>query len=74
MAAVSVAELEPLAVFHERVAAVGLRMSDTPGRLLPEDWTDHRRRAQTQGIIVAPAAWKSLVHWARRLGVDVPEP
>ena len=72
VAAVSVPEMEPLEVFHERVAAVGRGMSDTPGRLLPEEWADHRRRAQTQGIIVAPAAWKSLVQWARRLGVDVP--
>ena len=45
-----------------------------PGRLLPEDWEAHRRRVQQQGVVVEPAAWKSLAHRAHRLAVDCPDP
>jgi LDH2 family malate/lactate/ureidoglycolate dehydrogenase len=76
VAAVSVTALEPLSAFHERVAAAGRGMLATPGpgRLLPEDWEAHRRRAREEGVMVTPAAWKSLAHRARQFSIGVPDP
>ena len=71
--AVSVAAVEPLATFQERVAAwTGL--AEFPGHLLPQDWDQHRREARADGIAIVPSAWKSLHAWARRLGIEVPAP
>jgi LDH2 family malate/lactate/ureidoglycolate dehydrogenase len=75
VAAVSINAMEPLSAFHDRVAAGRERLA-AAGRagLLPEEWEAHRRRAQQQGVMVDPAAWKSLVHRAHRLNIDVPRP
>jgi LDH2 family malate/lactate/ureidoglycolate dehydrogenase len=74
VAAVSVAAVEPLAAFHQRVAAAWFERDEAPGRLLPHAWEAHRREARTRGIAIAPPAWKSLNEWARRLTVEVPDP
>lgn len=75
VAAAAVTAVESLSAFHERVAA-GRRKLAAAGAsgLLPEEWEAHRRRARHQGIVVDPAAWKSLVHRANRLAVEVPSP
>jgi hypothetical protein len=62
-----------MATDHQRLAAVGRGIAPAAGRLVPESWEAHRRRVQQHGVVVEPAAWKSLTHWARRLSVDVPE-
>ncbi|MGP0062412.1 MAG: Ldh family oxidoreductase [Isosphaeraceae bacterium] len=72
--AISVAAVEPLSAFHQRVAAAWYGLDEAPGRLLPDAWDAHRREARTQGVAIAPTAWKSLNHWAQRLGVEVPGP
>ncbi len=76
VAAVSVDAMEPLSTFRDRVADARKRLADAagPGGLLPEDRELHRRRVQQQGVCVEPAAWKALVHRARRLAIDVPGP
>ena len=74
VAAASVPALATLAGDRERLLAVSRGMSPAAGRLLPEAWESRRRQAQRNGIVIEPAAWKSLTHWARRLSVDVPDP
>jgi hypothetical protein len=66
--------MESLATWHERLAALGDRMPAAPGRLPPDAWEARRRRVQQEGVVVEPAAWKSLAHWAHRCSVDVPDP
>jgi hypothetical protein len=74
VAALSVPAIESLTSWHERLAALGGAISPAPGRLSPEEWEGRRHRAQQEGVIVEPAAWKSLARWAHRLSVDVPGP
>jgi hypothetical protein len=73
LAAVSVTAWEPLAAFHERVAALHDR-DETPGRLVPAVWDAQRREARERGIAVPASAWKSLNEWAQRLAVEIPSP
>jgi LDH2 family malate/lactate/ureidoglycolate dehydrogenase len=72
--AVSASALGPPATDLERLLAGGRGMSAAAGRLLPETWESRRRQVQQTGVVVEPAAWKSFVHWAHRLAVDVPDP
>jgi LDH2 family malate/lactate/ureidoglycolate dehydrogenase len=73
VAAVSVAAIEPLAAFHQRVAAWD-GLEEAPGRLLPDAWDARRREARARGIAIPLPAWKSLNQWAQRLAVEVPGP
>ena len=72
LAAVSVTAWEPLAAFHERVAAALNDQAETPARLLPRDWDARRREAQDLGIAVPVPIWKSLNEWAQRVAVEIP--
>jgi LDH2 family malate/lactate/ureidoglycolate dehydrogenase len=72
--AVAIAALEPLATFHERVEVSLRELGETPGRLVPEAWEAHRRKAHEHGLVIAAPAWKKLAHWAERLGVELPKP
>jgi LDH2 family malate/lactate/ureidoglycolate dehydrogenase len=74
VAAVSVAALEPLTAFHQRVTAAWSGLDESPGRLLPDAWDARRREARVRGIAIASPAWKSLNQWAQRLAVAVPGP
>ncbi len=74
LAAVSVTVWEPLAAFHERVAAAVQDLDEAPGRLLPRVWDAQRREAHDRGIAVPAPAWKSLNQWAQRLAVEIPSP
>jgi LDH2 family malate/lactate/ureidoglycolate dehydrogenase len=72
--AISVAAVEPLSAFHQRVAAACHGLDEAPGRLLPALWDARRREALVHGIAIALPAWKSLSQWAQRLAVEVPGP
>jgi hypothetical protein len=74
VAAVSVAAVEPLSAFHQRVAAAWYGLDEAPGRLLPDAWEARRREVFVRGIAIAQPAWKSLNQWAQRLDVEVPGP
>jgi LDH2 family malate/lactate/ureidoglycolate dehydrogenase len=74
MGAVSIAILEPLSTFHERVGKVLHEMADGPGRLLPATWEAQRRQAREHGIPIASGVWKELNQWAQRLAVEIPKP
>jgi LDH2 family malate/lactate/ureidoglycolate dehydrogenase len=74
VAAVSVSAMDSPTTWHERLAAVAARMQAAPGRLLPEAWEARRRQVQQGGVVIEPAAWKSLAHWARRFSVEMPDP
>ncbi len=74
VAAVAIAALEPMATFHERVGVSLRDLGDAPGRLIPEAWEAHRRKAYEHGLVIAASAWKKLAHWAERLEVEVPKP
>ena len=74
VAAVSVAAVEPLSAFHQRVASARYGLDEAPGRLLPDAWESHRRTARADGVAIASPAWKSLNQWAQRLAVEVPGP
>jgi LDH2 family malate/lactate/ureidoglycolate dehydrogenase len=74
VAAVSVAAVEPLAAFHQRVAAAWYGLDEAPDRLLPDAWDARRREARVRGIAIALPAWKSLNQWAHRHAVEVPGP
>ncbi len=69
---VAVAQLEPLATFHERVLAALQESVDLPRRLLPNTWEARRREAREHGLSIAQPAWKKLTRWAQQLGVEVP--
>jgi LDH2 family malate/lactate/ureidoglycolate dehydrogenase len=72
--AISVAAVESLAAFHQRVAAACDGLDEAPGRLLPDPWDARRRAALVRGIAIALPAWKSLSQWAQRLAVEIPGP
>jgi LDH2 family malate/lactate/ureidoglycolate dehydrogenase len=72
--AIAIAALESLATFHERVLVSLREPGEAPGRLMPTDWEAQRRKAHEHGLVIAAPAWKKLVHWAGRLGVDIPKP
>jgi LDH2 family malate/lactate/ureidoglycolate dehydrogenase len=74
VAALSIPALESFAAFDERLAAVARGTSPAPGRLLPEVWEARRRECRQKGVVIDGEAWKSVVHWARRLAVDIPDP
>jgi LDH2 family malate/lactate/ureidoglycolate dehydrogenase len=72
VAAVALAEIEPLSEFHERVGEWISGLTGGPGRLLPAPWTDRHGEAQQRGVAVTPSAWKELKQWASRFAVAVP--
>jgi LDH2 family malate/lactate/ureidoglycolate dehydrogenase len=74
VAAVAVTAMEPLSAFHERVADALDGLDESAGRLLPAAWEARRREAREHGVSVEPAAWRALVRWADRLGVEPPAP
>lgn len=74
VAAVAIPALESFATFHERLGTVVGATAPAPGRLLPDAWEARRQEVRRDGVVIEPAPWKSLAHWARRLSVDVPEP
>jgi LDH2 family malate/lactate/ureidoglycolate dehydrogenase len=74
VAAVSVAELEPLTAFHERLNHFIRGLSKSPGRLLPSAWRERHRQAYERGVTIAASDWKNLENWANRHAVAVPEP
>ncbi len=61
---------------HDRVTAAVGQLAAAPSvrMLAPDDWEADRRRLWHEGLEVSPAAWKSLVHRAHRLAIDVPAP
>jgi LDH2 family malate/lactate/ureidoglycolate dehydrogenase len=74
VAAIAVAELEPLSDFHDRVGQWIQGLANSPGRLLPAIWADRHDEAHERGVAIAPSAWKELKHWASRFAVAVPSP
>ncbi len=74
VAAIAVAELEPLSDFHGRVGQWIQGLAESPGRLLPAVWADRHHEAHERGVAIAPTAWKELKHWANRFAVAVPTP
>jgi LDH2 family malate/lactate/ureidoglycolate dehydrogenase len=74
VAAVAVAELEPLSDFHGRVARWIQGLAESPTRLLPASWADRHAEAHERGVTIAAPAWKELKQWANRFAVAVPSP
>ncbi len=74
VAAVVIAELEPMSEFHDRVGRWIQGLADGPGRLLPATWAARHKEAHERGVPIAPPAWKELKQWARRFAVAVPSP
>jgi LDH2 family malate/lactate/ureidoglycolate dehydrogenase len=74
VAAISLAELEPLSEFREQVGEWISSLTDGPGRVQPASWTDRHSEAHERGVAIAPPAWKKLKHWANRFAVAVPSP
>jgi LDH2 family malate/lactate/ureidoglycolate dehydrogenase len=74
VAAISVANLEPLATFHERLDAWARTAAETPGRLLPDECEARRRDAHEHGVAITASAWKKLKQWSQRLTVEAPTP
>jgi LDH2 family malate/lactate/ureidoglycolate dehydrogenase len=72
--AVAVAELEPLATFHERVRTALSHSNVVRGQLAPSVWEARRREARERGIPIAAPVWKKLSRWGERLRVELPEP
>jgi LDH2 family malate/lactate/ureidoglycolate dehydrogenase len=72
VAALSVAALESISAFHERVGATLDAVRESPGGLLPGPWEARRRIAREVGIPLAAEAMKSLTQWGGRLGVEPP--
>jgi hypothetical protein len=72
VAAISVAELEPLSDFHNRVNEWNQGLAEGPGRLLPTSWAVRHAEAHERGVAIAPSAWKALKHWANRFAIAVP--
>ncbi len=74
IAAIAIAELEPMSEFHDRVGRWIQSLADGPGRLLPDTWADRHNEAHKRGVAIAPSAWKELKDWAKRFAVAVPSP
>lgn len=74
VAAIGIHALEPLETFQERVGFESKRLGAGAGRLLPDPWDAHRREARESGITLTAATWKKLDGWAKRLGVERPQP
>ena len=71
--AIAVSAIEPLPAFHARVAGALGAQAQSSG-LLPPVWERRRREARGNGVGIDPGGWKRLEAWARRLGVEMPEP
>ncbi len=74
VAAIALAELEPMSEFHDRVNEWIQALADRPGRLTPAIWTDRHNEAHERGVAIAASVWKELKHWADRLAVVAPSP
>jgi LDH2 family malate/lactate/ureidoglycolate dehydrogenase len=71
VAAFAVTTLEPLAGFHDRLAAA-LPREEVPGVLRPDRWEEHRRLVRERGLPLDAATRTALRAHADRLGVPFP--
>lgn len=74
VAAAAIGALEPLATFHERLAAALPGFDRLPGALFPSRWESSRRAARERGIPIPAAPLSALRRRAREHGVTLPEP
>jgi LDH2 family malate/lactate/ureidoglycolate dehydrogenase len=72
--AVALKAFEPLATFHERVAAALRGLGEVSGLLLPSAWSARRREAREHGLRIDPAVWRELSHLAARYVIPEPQP
>jgi LDH2 family malate/lactate/ureidoglycolate dehydrogenase len=72
VAAIAIANLEPLATFHERLGAWSRGLAGAPGWLLPDVWDAHRREVCEHGVAIPAPVWKKLKQWSQRLAVEIP--
>ena len=70
--AFSVASMESLTSFHDRVAASFRGSNEWRGGLRPESWEARRREARERGILLDQASLDGLKGWAERLQVPWP--
>ena len=70
----SVRAIEPLAAFHERIAAAARSLAGSPGRLVPEAWEARRREIRERGVPIAGGPLAELLGRAEALGLAPPEP
>jgi len=70
----SIRAIEPLAAFHERIAAAARAPAGSTGRLDPEAWDARRRAVREQGVAIDPGAMAGLLGRAEALGLAPPEP
>ena len=70
--ALSVAAMEPLTTFHERVASSFREPIDGRGQLGPDSWETRRREARDHGVSLDEASSAVLKGWAGRLGMPWP--
>lgn len=74
VAAMTLAELEPLSEFHDRVGQWIQGVAESPGQLRPAMWTDRHNEVHERGVGLAASVWKELKRWADRFAVVVPTP
>lgn len=72
VAAVALADFEPLSEFHERVGQWIQGVAGGAGPLVPATWADPHAEAHERGVVVSGPVWKELKHWADRFAVTVP--
>jgi LDH2 family malate/lactate/ureidoglycolate dehydrogenase len=72
VAALTIPALEPLSIFHQRVAYLLHGPTEDPCRLVPAVWNRRRREAYEHGIALPEIASRQLEDWARRLAVALP--
>ena len=74
--ALSIAAIEGLSAFHERVSEAVRVMEHndvaTPGRLVPSVWEARRRELRERGVSVSAVRWNALVAWGEKLAVEPP--
>lgn len=73
VAAVTIAALEPLATFHERLAASLPGLERTPGVLRPDRWEAARRQARERGVPLAAGPLAALRRRAKERSIPPPE-
>jgi hypothetical protein len=72
VAAISIPAFEPLAAFHERIAAMPRELGE-PGRLVAGVLSARRQSAQENGVALSETAWKQLQQRAHRVSVEIPK-
>jgi LDH2 family malate/lactate/ureidoglycolate dehydrogenase len=70
--ATTIAALEPLATFHERIETAIQHGKDEPGLLLPGPWEARRRSARELGVDLAPDIRESFLPWIERAHISAP--